>query len=162
VIFITHSCIFKGINEAASFGTYDFFENDYQPGGKYQSVNIHIAHDIPTKKIPGKGKRHITMRTSDVKTSRTGPLYDKIEMVQYCMLESQHLKCKELAELGGPYQVSWPFSEDMILFCEEADFEQEPGFIEPPDDLYDDDDNPIGPGFYVKWTFHLKEYNKGI
>jgi hypothetical protein len=173
VISITHSCIFTGIGvDGKKFNggrPYDFASPDgtpgglttMGPGGKYQSIQIHLANEMPIKKIPGKGKRYITMRTSDVKTDTSGPLYDKISMTQITITQAQHEKCKELALIGGPYDVQWAYGP-MKMYCIGATWTQEEGKIEPPDPWYNDKNEEIGPGFYSKWEFEFEEYNKGL
>lgn len=158
------SCIFEGFNESSGFFWDLDPNNGMGPGGNYYSLNININHDIPIKKIPGKGKRHITMRTSDIKTPSTGPLLDSIEMVVYCVREEEHLKAQQLAYLGGPFHVTWPYDPAQTdLYCISANFSQEFGFPAPPDMYHDNmTDEENGKAFYCKWTFKLIEYNKGI
>jgi len=72
------------------------------PGPK--DATWHLAHVVEVKQIPGKGKKFITVRTSDAYSPTTGPLWEcdltirSITMKQYAIL-------KTLCELGGPFMV---------------------------------------------------------
>lgn len=165
-------CKFIGKNEAA--GTDLILSpdgTDDGPGGTYYSFSIHGAHDFLTKKIPGKGKRHVTMRTSDVQTANTGPLYDKISMVIYSILESaegsgstqsQFKEIKTFCEMGGPYDAKWVYG-DMTVCIEDFTFSLEHGFPDSSATWYGNfkEDRSV-PYMYGKWDINLKEYNKGV
>lgn len=159
-----HKCVFKGINEGAAFNggePYDFLDPKI-PDSKYFNLQIGLEHDFLVKKIPGKMKRHITVRTSDIKIEGSrGPLFSNIEMVQNCVTETRFNKCKELALIGGPYQVDWAFGT-MVICVMSATFSQPEGFPEPPENFYSMSNQPDDTAFYCKWVFKFNEYNKGL
>lgn len=157
-------CRFKGFNESAGF-EWDLAPNNNDgPGGTYSKLECPITHTIPIKAIPGKDKRFITMRTSDVyRQGSTGPLYDDMTMTVFCVLEDQHKKCKEFAELGGPYTVQWAFSDNMNVYCKKGVFSVEPGYYDPSSVWFNGLTGQIeGSAFWCQWVFTLEEYNKGI
>lgn len=165
-------CKFTGINEAK--GTDLVLSpggNEDGPGGTYYSFSIHASHDFQLKKIPGNDKRHITMRTSDVKTASTGPLYDKIGMIIYSVLESadgsgstqsQFKEIKEFCEIGGPYKAEWAYG-NMTICIEDFTFSVEPGYPDPTSEWKGNfkEDKSV-PYMYGKFDINIKEYNKGV
>lgn len=155
---MTHSFILTGINEAAAFGSHDLFdETGEDPDSKYFSLSVRLEHRIKTFHIPGKDKRDITMRTSDIKTDTTGPLWGPITAVQNCVTEDRFELCKDIAEYGGPYEIQWAFG-NMTAYCTAAEFSQGAGFPEPPD-LFYLDDGSTETAFFGKWTLTFTEYN---
>lgn len=165
-------CRFTGKNE--SKGTDLVLSpdgNEDGPGGTYYSFQIHAAHNIQIKKIPGEGNRDITMRVSDVKTASTGPLYDKISMVVYSILESadgsgstqgQFNEIKKFCEMGGPYDVIWAYGA-MTVNISEFTFSVEPGYPDPSYKWYGNfKEDKSSPYLYGKFDISLVEYNKGV
>ena len=73
------------------------------PGPK--STSWHLAHVIEIKQIPGKGKKFITVRTSDkyIKDS-TGTLWE-CDLVIRSITDDAYQFYKSLCEEGGPFEV---------------------------------------------------------
>ena len=78
-------------------------EQDTNPGPK--STTWHLAHIVEIKQIPGKGKKFITVRTSDkyVKGS-TGTLWE-CDLVVRSITNDVYKYLRTLCEDGGPYEV---------------------------------------------------------
>lgn len=75
---------------------------DPNPGPK--STNWHLAHIVEVKQIPGKGKKFITVRTSDKYSNTTGTLWE-CDLVIRSITDSFYRYLKTLCEDGGPYEV---------------------------------------------------------
>ena len=158
--------ILKGINESAAAGEIDL-SNNQEPDGKYLSLEVHGAHRVQIFHIPGKDKRDITMRTSDLKTPTTGPLWDRITVVQRCVSLDTFNKCKKIFSYGGPFEVTWAFSgagdsetagSIDKLYCIDGTFRQGAGYAEPDEHFYLDDGSSV-PAFVGEWTLQFCEYN---
>lgn len=155
----SHTVSFNGFQEG---GAYEYngidWNNHDGPDSKYMKITVHLSHDVVIKKIPGKNKKHVTIRTSDVKSARTGPLYDKIVMTQNCVTQERHNMCKRLIEVGGPYDVVWPYGENIKLYCVDGEWTQDEGNTEPPDLFHHwNNENPVG--FVGQWVLTFLEYN---
>jgi hypothetical protein len=151
--------VLKGFNEAEEYGPYDLSNTDTGPDGKYMTLEVHGSHQIQIFHIPGKGKRDITMRTSDVKTPTTGPLYDRITVVQKCVSNERFEACREIYEVGGPWYVEWAFARSVDeLYCIDGVFRQGAGYVEPPGHFYLDDGTSVE-AFVGEWTLTFIEYN---
>lgn len=150
--------ILTGFNEAAGY-VFDLGNTDEGPDGKYLSLDVHGGHRVQIFHIPGKDKRDITMRTSDLKTPTTGPLWDRITIVQKCVTKERFDDCKDIFMVGGPWEVAWAFSDSIDqLYCIDGTFRQGYGYVEPPDDWYLDDGSST-PGFVGEWSLTFCEYN---
>ncbi len=155
--------ILTGFNEAAGY-VFDLGNTDEGPDGKYLSLDVHGGHRVQIFHIPGKDKRDITMRTSDLKTPTTGPLWDRITIVQKCVTWDRFKMCRQIFEIGGPYEVAWAFSGSDTgagmdeLYCIDGTFRQGYGHVEPPGRWYLDDGSDVE-GFVGEWTLMFCEYN---
>jgi hypothetical protein len=73
------------------------------PGPK--DAKWHMAHVVEVKQIPGKGKKFITIRTSDKYTPSTGPLYE-CDLTVRSISDKRYKELKALCEDGGPFNVN--------------------------------------------------------
>ena len=73
------------------------------PGPK--DAKWHMAHVVEVKQIPGKGKKFITIRTSDKYTPLTGPLYE-CDLTVRSISDKRYKELKALCEYGGPFNVN--------------------------------------------------------
>ena len=73
------------------------------PGPK--DAKWHMAHVVEVKQIPGKGKKFITIRTSDKYTPSTGPLYE-CDLTVRSVSDKRYKELKALCEDGGPFNVN--------------------------------------------------------
>ena len=154
----SHNFRLVGFNESSGVGPYQWWDSD-GPDSKYFSFSIHGSHEIKQFKIPGKDKRNITMRTTDVRTETalTGFLYDRITVVQNCVTQERFQECKTVFEYGGPYTLTCPFGT-LEVYCVDGTWTQEAGYPEPPDVYYaDDGSTPVA--FVGKWDLTFIEYN---
>jgi len=110
----------------------DFIVGDYNfskdgpdgPDSKYKTAEWHKTNVVVVKQIPGKGKKFITIRTSD-KT-----LWE-CTFVQRCISSERFDWCKDLVERGGPFEVTSAFGT-YSMYCIDGAFKQDEGFPEPP------------------------------
>lgn len=72
------------------------------PGPK--STTWHLAHIVEVKQIPGKGKKFITVRTSDKYSGRTGTLWE-CDLVIRSITDGFYRQLMALCEDGGPFKV---------------------------------------------------------
>ena len=145
----------EGFNEASGFSWKMRADGPYSGDilpNKYFTLTYGVRHNIQIKQIPGKNKGDLTMRTSDVKTASTGPLYTG-SMSVYCTTQTEFEKCKQFADLGGPYKIIHAFG-DLKIYVSTAEFSQDSGFMEPGTSLNDD-------SFFCTWTYNLIEYRDG-
>jgi hypothetical protein len=105
----------KGIEEASGF--------------QYSSITFKLTHNILVTPIPGKGHKDLTVRTTDVKSASTGPLWTAAMEVP-CVYEDQVKKMKQMAELGGPYVITCALGT-FTMYITDSTFNQSSGFIEP-------------------------------
>lgn len=126
------------------------------PDGKYQSAEWSLEHHISVKQIPGKNNKDITIRTSDVYGTKTGPLYT-LSMTQYCVAKPFFDKIREMVQIGGPYKVNTLFGI-LEMYLTKGTFKQEAGFAEDPLTIDPDSDIVAAVG---TWTLNFQEYNKG-
>jgi len=73
------------------------------PGPK--NAAWHMVHIVAVKQIPGKGKKFITVRTSDKYTPTTGPLYE-CDLTVRSISDTRYKALKALCEDGGPFDVN--------------------------------------------------------
>lgn len=77
-------------------------EDGPDPGPK--STTWHLAHIVEVKQIPGKGKKFITVRTSDKYSKSTGPLWE-CDLVIRSVTDDFYQQLKSICENGGPFLV---------------------------------------------------------
>jgi hypothetical protein len=86
-------------------GTLSLGENPDGPDPGPKNADWHMAHVVEVKPIPGKGKKFITVRTSDKHTPTTGPLYE-CDLTVRSISDQRYKDLKILCEDGGPFEVS--------------------------------------------------------
>jgi len=95
-------------------------ENDPNPGPK--NAEWHRVNVVKVKEIPGKGKKYITVRTSD-KT------LDECTLTVRSITEDRYTQLKMLCDDGGPYKVMcnhgtlWMYITDRRITHTESDKE---------------------------------------
>lgn len=76
--------------------------DDPNPGPK--SATWRLAHVVEVKPIPGKGKKFITIRTSDKYSLTSGVLWE-CDLVIRSITDDAYKFLKALCEDGGPFMV---------------------------------------------------------
>ena len=143
----------NGIEEASGFH-YSF--QDHLGGLKYSSITFKLTHNILVTPIPGKGHKDLTVRTTDVKSASTGPLWSA-SMEVPCVYEDQVKKMKQMAELGGPYVITCALGT-FTMYITDSTFNQSSGFVEPGSSAATEViDGVKRTSFYSTWSFTLLE-----
>ena len=86
-------------------GTLSLGENPDGPDPGPKNADWHMVHVVEVKQIPGKGKKFITVRTSDKYTHTTGPLYE-CDLTVRSISDRRYKDLKILCEDGGPFDVN--------------------------------------------------------
>ncbi len=109
----------------------------YDPGPK--NAEWKLVNNIEIKEIPGRGKKFITVRTSDKRTANTGPLWECTLTVR-SITDNRYQQLRAKCEDGGPFLVISNHGT-LNMYIEEGDVTHGESDKEPPLCEYDDDGN---------------------
>jgi hypothetical protein len=123
------------------------------PGPK--SSEWHLVNIVQVKQIPGKGKKFITVRTSDRYSPATGVLWE-CDLVVRSISNTRYMLLKALVEDGGPFMTVSAHG-NYRMYVTEGHPKKKDGEGEPPLRT-DDDTDELN---VAEWTLKLLEAYDG-
>lgn len=133
-------------------------DDEINPGPK--NAEWHRATIVNVEQIPGKGKKFVTVRTSDKNTDTTGTL-EECTLTIRSITNIRYENLKMLCDDGGPFKVLsnhgtyWMYITDRRLTHTESD--KEPPQKEAIEGV---SDSNVGPeSNHATWTITLLEAN---
>ena len=133
-------------------------DDEINPGPK--NVEWHRVSVVNVEQIPGKGKKWVTVRTSDVNTDTTGSL-EECTLTIKSVTEIRYIRLHMLCDDGGPFKVRsshgtfWMYITDRRVTQTESD--KEPPIKEAIEGL---SESNLGPeSHHATWVITLLEAN---
>lgn len=131
-------------------------DDEINPGPK--NAEWHRATIVAVEQIPGKGKKFVTVRTSDKNTDKTGTL-EECTLTIRSVTDIRYQMLKMLCDDGGPYKVLcahgtyWMYIIDRRITHTEQD--KEPPLREAIEGV---SESNLGPeSHHATWTIQLLE-----
>lgn len=91
----------------------------------------HKSNIVEIKQIPGKGKRFVTVRTSDKSSQTTGTLWE-LELTIRSVTAARYEFLLKLIDDGGPFTILDPLHGQHEMYCIDGQSSKKEGDADPP------------------------------